>query len=189
MPTATEAARLASALGHSDDPYSITVTPKGGEPTPIRIEPLTLDQISNIMLLLDKLADKGIRVDELVDRKSFSNVQMITRGGEDFRAILATAAEQEPEFIGRLNFVDVARVAGKVWTTNKGFFDENQIEILAAFGLEEKDLEGIRNLFRSMKLLLNYSPPASQTSADSPSIKPNESSTDSNETSETKSSE
>lgn len=189
MPTGTEAARVASSLGHSDDPYAITVTPKNGEATKLRIEPLTLDQISNIMLLLDKLADKGIRVDELVEKKSFSNVQMITRGGEDFRAVLAEATEQQPEFIGRLNFVDVARVAGKAWTVNKNFFDENQIEILAAFGLEEKDLEGIKSLFRSIKLLLNSTPPASPTSEASPSNKPNESSIDSSETSATKSSE
>jgi|SRR6185503_2721826 len=182
---ATEAAKLASSLGHSDDPYSLTVTPKNGEATKIKIEPLTLDQISNIMLLLDKLADKGIEVDAL-DQKTFSNVKMITRGGEDFRQVLATAADQEPEFVGRLNFVDVAKVAGKVWKVNKDFFDENQIEILAAFGLEEKDLETIKNLLRSIKSLLNSTPPASPTSADSPSDKPSESTIDSNETSETK---
>jgi len=185
MPAATEAAKLANSLGHSDDPYSLTVTPKNGEATKIRIEPLTLDQISNIMLLLDKLADKGIKVDAL-DQKTFSNVQMLTRGGEDFRQILATAAEQEPEFIGRLNFVDVAKVAGKVWKVNKDFFDENQIEILAAFGLELEDLEKIKEMLRSIKSFMNFTPPASQTSEDSPSDKPNESLIDSNETSETK---
>jgi hypothetical protein len=179
----SEAEALAAALGKLSD----SVTIKDVE---IQISPLCIDQIADIMLSIDRLAAKGLRVEALVTDEahkpetSLSYTQLVLRGGKDFRDILATACKQTPEFVGSLNILELAKLTGKVWKVNKDFFGQNQTEILQAFGLDETHVAQITNLAGSIKSLVTSAPTESQTSAGLPSEKSSQSAVASTENSD-----
>lgn len=182
MPEPTEATQLAEVLGKSTDTDFVTVK----EQT-VESKPLTIDQISEIMLCLDRLSRDGVRLTGLDAKSQFSVTQLALKGGNDFRDIIAIATGQTSAFIGSLNVLEFAKVAGLAWRMQKDFFVSNQIEILQAFGLDESVVEEIKNLFASIKSLLNSSPAVSQTSDLSHSDKSNVSATPSTATTENKS--
>lgn len=164
----SESAALAAALGKG----SKTISVKGID---LMVQPLTLDQISEILLVIDRLNEKGIQVLPESGAKKFSVTQLLMRGGQDFRQILAIATVKEPEFIGSLDILEVTQVAGLIWEVNKNFFVQHQAEMLSAFGLDEKGIALATSLVASMKSLLTSSAEESPESGDSPSIKSSES--------------
>ncbi len=165
MSETNEAQALAAALGTQSQTVFLRLT-KDQTQSPVAIEPLCIDQISRILLAIDRLAASGVSID--LDAKSkISYTQLVLRGGRDFQEILAIAANLETDVIGKLDILAAAKLAGAVWKVNKDFFDQNQIEILAAFGLEQKHLEDLKSTFASIKSLVTSAPAASPTSDDS----------------------
>jgi hypothetical protein len=179
-----ETAALAAVLGRTTEANSLTITKKGTEYT-ITAEPLTIDQISRIMLCIDRLAARGVLAidSSLLDAgkptipnaPKFSYSALALRGGKDAQEMLAIAANTTAEIIGSLNILEFCQVAGLLYQVQKDFFARNQIEILKAFGLDESAIDEIKKLYGSMKSLLNSLPAASPTSAASPSDKSTES--------------
>lgn len=168
MSELNEAQALAAALGNTTEP------PLSLRNQELTIAPLTIDQISEILLSIDRLAEKGVKVDSILNpdpTPSLSYTQLILRGGKDFRDILATASNQSREFVGSLNLLETAQLAGKIWTVNKDFFDQNQVDILLAFGLDESHLTELKKTFASIKSLVISAPAESETSDASPSEK------------------
>lgn len=163
----SEAAALASVL---NIPRGNSVTVRGSEVTS---EELSIDQISEIMLKIDVLAARGVRVlpADSDERAGISYTQLALRGGKEVRDILAIATNQTPAFIGSLNVLEFAKVAGLVWRVQKDFFVQNQTEILQAFGLDETVIEELKGLVSSLKSLATSSPAVSQTSEALPSDK------------------
>lgn len=175
MPESSDAKALAEALGKTTE-QSIEI--KGRS---ITIEPAQIDQILQMMICVERLAQKGLQLPGVTAfglKSSTQVIQLLLRSGGDFKEFLAIAAnpdlskkDEEIAFIGSLNVLQAAQYAGLIWKVNKDFFVENQAAILAAFGLEPKDLEEITNTWASIKSLLTSARAESQTSEASPSEK------------------
>ena len=176
MSDTTEAQALADALGTNSE----TITINKNKTT---IEPLCIDQISRVLLTIDRLAASGVSID-LDSKSKVSYTQLVLRGGKDFQEILAIASNLEPDAIGRLNILEAAKLAGAVWKVNKDFFDQNRIEILGAFGLDQSHIEELKSTFASIKSLVTSASAASPTSDDSNSPNASPSPTHSEENSD-----
>lgn len=149
----TEAQELAAVLGRTPPSSAAGFT----------VRPLTIDQIADILLVLDRLAEKGVTLE------GFSQAQLLLRGARDFRDIIAIAVQSPPADIGQLNALEFAKLVAAVWQVNKDFFLQNQTALCEALGLEEKTLAGLKPLWASLSSSLVSTPAASPTSDDSPS--------------------
>lgn len=123
----SEAAALSEVLG--TEPGE-TIVLRARE---ISIRPLTLDQIADILIVVERLADRGVI--ELVGEdgklaRDFDEKKLLLRGGADAMEIMRIAAMLEAAFVKGLNLAEAARLAGAVWRVNKDFFVRNQSEIL-----------------------------------------------------------
>jgi hypothetical protein len=126
---------LAEVVGNNGlaevlDETPVVTIKVGGRDVPLR--PMTLAQVAQALLVLDRLADKGAL--ELDGAKDFNAVKMFTRGGEDAIELLHIAAGADYDFVARLDFVAGAKLLGKVYEVNKDFFDRNRAELEGALG-------------------------------------------------------
>jgi hypothetical protein len=121
---------LAQVLGLVKD--TVTV---GGKTLTVR--PMSLAQVAGALIVVDRLVEKGAV--ELTDAggkvtRDFKPQKLILRGGEDAIRLLAIATSEELDFIGRLNFVDAAKLFAKVYETNSDFFGQHKAELMEAIG-------------------------------------------------------
>ncbi len=156
-----EARALAQVLGKTPGPNSVALAGQ-----PVAVKELNLDQIADILLVIDRLAEKGLSPELLQAGKKFNPTQLLLKGGRDFREILAIASGQSPAFVGALNLLEAAKLTRLVYQVNKDFFVANQEELLTTFGLDKTETS---TLFASIKSLLTSSPAASANPESSPS--------------------
>ncbi|MDQ1610337.1 MAG: hypothetical protein QOG00_268 [Pyrinomonadaceae bacterium] len=113
----SKSAALAQTLGT----VTRTVTVGAREVT---LRPLVLTQIADVMLVLDRLSNKGVVT--LDDAKKFDFTKMLLRGGHDVIEILQIATGLEREELGTLDGISGVNLAKGIWEVNEDFFWQNQ---------------------------------------------------------------
>lgn len=141
MATEVTGNELAQVLGQTGEALPI----KGVQ---VLIAPLVLTQIADVLVCLDRLSDKGVTVTgaEGVFSKDFNPMKLAFRGGHDFIEILAIASGQSIEWVGKLDALETAKLAGKIWEVNKDFFDRNRAALMEALGPATNSLVSLGSL-------------------------------------------
>jgi hypothetical protein len=155
---------LATVLGLT----GATLTIKGAE---VKIAPLVLEQIAEVMVCIERLSEAGVvkvTGKDGVFGKDFNPTKLLLRGGKDFIRILAIASAQPVERVGKLNALETAQLAGKVWEVNKDFFVRNRVALLEALGGAANDLIGmVKGLLESWVAKMAAQAGRAQSSASS----------------------
>ena len=107
-----------------------TLQLKGRE---INIRPLTLDQVADILVAVERLQAKGLVTIALEDGKvstRFDEKTLFLKGGQDALDIVRIAAHLDAAFVKSLNPLEGLRLFMGVYRVQKDFFTRNRAEIL-----------------------------------------------------------
>ena len=99
----------------------------------VQIRPLTLDQIADILVIVERLQAKGLVEVTLADGRpsmQFDEGKLFLRGGQDALDLLRTAAQLDSGFVKGLNFLEGAKLFSFVYRVQRDFFLQNQTELL-----------------------------------------------------------